>query len=231
MSVDPTELVVMFLAFLAGSHGDLLDSMSTEQYWQARHLQVTTEQLREDASAAPAAANIDRFLHDLASDDFRTRVKSREALAGMGPGIIGRLKPALASKDPEVSETVSGLITELSKQTHQRDVERLMAIRTLGERKDAGSLAMLEKMEQEKDVFVAAYARRAVAEIQGQGWAWPEQHAAVAGEAWLLPADTAMVLQGTQAGWAGLTVDRFAAMAQGSAATTDAGTDAALAQP
>ena len=47
-------------------------------------------------------------------------------------------------------------------------VRRLMAIRTLGELKDKSALPALEKLTDSKEMFVADYAKRAIANIEGK---------------------------------------------------------------
>jgi hypothetical protein len=80
-------------------------------------------------------------------------------------------------------------------------VRRLMAIRTLGERKEAQASAALQSLLDSKEPFVADYAKAALAAIQGR----PAGRAAASAEArmadvWLLPSQVDLVAQATPAG-------------------------------
>jgi hypothetical protein len=80
-------------------------------------------------------------------------------------------------------------------------VRRLMAIRTLGERKEAQATAPLQALLGSKEPFVADYAKAAPAAIQGQ----PLARAAASAEArmadvWLLPSQIDLVAQAIPTG-------------------------------
>lgn len=212
--MDAMELVMMAVTLLAGAKGDLLDTMTTDQYWQSKNVTVTVEQLKEDAGPDKPLAGVEGLVKDLTSDDFKTRDTAKKKLAGMGPGVVPALRPAAASKDPEVAQVAGGLIEQFSKAGHARDIRRLMAIRTLGERKEASALGMLETMKGEKSPFVASYAERAAAAIEGKSVATVDARQTIAADAWLLPKDSGMVLQGKRLGWDAINV---ASVAQGMA--------------
>jgi hypothetical protein len=84
---------------------------------------------------------------------------------------------------------------------HVASVRRLMAIRTLGERKEAQATAPLQSLLDSKEPFVADYAKAALAAIQGQ----PAGRAAAVAEArmadvWLLPSQIDLVGQAIPTG-------------------------------
>ena len=73
-------------------------------------------------------------------------------------------------------------------------VRRLMAIRTLGELKDAQALAVLQPLLKSTALFEAEYAQQAIAAIEGKPFARPRTAAKqMAQDPWLLPADCGIV--------------------------------------
>ncbi|MBM4034729.1 MAG: hypothetical protein FJ291_23540 [Planctomycetes bacterium] len=75
-------------------------------------------------------------------------------------------------------------------------VRRLMAIRTLGELKDAQALPALQPLLKSTALFEADYAQQAIAAIEGKPFERPRASARqMAGDPWLLPADCGIVGQ------------------------------------
>jgi hypothetical protein len=208
--MDAMEVVLMAVTFLAGAKGDLLDTMTTDQYWKAKQVAVNVEQLKGDAQPAAPAGDVEGLVKALQSDDFKTRDEAKKKLAAMGASILPALQSAAASKDPEVALVAAALIEQFSKAGHAQDVRRLMAIRTLGERKEASALELVQGMAASKEPFVAGYARRAAAQIQGGAMPTIDGRKTVAADAWLLPRDVGMVIQGTNLGWGSISVEALA---------------------
>jgi hypothetical protein len=76
-----------------------------------------------------------------------------------------------------------------------------MAIRTLGEMKQADSVPMLQSLLDSKEPFVADYAKTAIAAIQGKPIARPGASAeSRMTDVWLLPAQSDLVAQAATAG-------------------------------
>ncbi len=207
MGPDAMQLVMAALTFLAGAKGDLLDTMSTQDYWRAKQQVVSVEQLKREALPEAAVGDVTALVRDLKSDEYKVREEARKKLEAMGPGVAAALAPAAASKDPEVAQVAAGLIAKFSTAGHARDVRRLMAIRTLGERKEAGALEMVKGLEGSKEPFVATYAKRAAAQIEGGALPVVDSRNKIVADAWLLPRDAGMVLQGTRLGWDVLTAE------------------------
>ena len=174
--------------------GDLLDFMSTDSYWKAKHITVTVEQLLEDAKAPTAVGDVSKEIKDLASAEFKVRDAARKKIESMGPGVLPQLEPAINSKDDEVAEIAQDIQKKLLGRGKERAVRRLMAIRTLGERKEATAGAVLAEAAKSPDPFVADYAARSLALIDGQPLPVREPRK-IENDVWLLPADVSVVGQ------------------------------------
>ena len=99
-------------------------------------------------------------------------------------------------KAKDVVVSVETMTKELSQTGEDARGRRLMAIRTLGELKDARATETLRKLAQSKAPFEAEYATRAMAEIEGKAYKAPEVTAeALREDVWLLPKGCAIVGQ------------------------------------
>ena len=148
---------------------------------------------RQILAAAPG--NFDGLIKDLAAADFATRDKARQELERMGPAILPLLKPLAESKDAEVAAVAGDLVKRLGERGQARAIRRLMAIRTLGERKEKGALPLLNSLKDSKELLVGDYARRAIAQINGEKLEPVNLWAKLEGDLALLPADAAVVGQ------------------------------------
>lgn len=74
-------------------------------------------------------------------------------------------------------------------------LRRLMAIRTLGELKDKKGLPALQPLLESKEPFVAEYAARAVAAINGRKYTATRDTASLRNDPWLMPGDIAAIGQ------------------------------------
>jgi hypothetical protein len=174
--------------------GDLLDFMTTESYWKTKNVTVTVEQLKEDAKAPAEVGDISALVKDLGSSEFKTRDAARQKIEAMGPGVLPQLEGPAKGADEEIAETAKAIQKKLSENLHERDVRRLMAIRTLGERKEASATGLLEEALKSKDMFVADYAARALAMIQGKPVPAREVKK-MDRDVWLIPGETSVVGQ------------------------------------
>jgi hypothetical protein len=190
-------LVVLLVLFGGNGHGgrDLLDLMPTDAYWQAKHVAVTVGQLEADAGPTVPPEHLDLLIHDLQAPEFKTRDAAKRKIYAMGPAALPTLKGEEASNDPEVKTVATELVTRLEAHEKEREVRRLMAIRTLGERKEQGAVELLKGLEGSKELFVSEYAARAVARIEGKEFAVPDRRAAVAGDLKVVPGEASIVGQ------------------------------------
>lgn len=168
MAMGVSGLFILLMMSLSG--GDVLDMVGTEAYWQAKGGKPSVEALLAEAAPAQAATAPDAFglIKQLGDDSFDVREKATQKLAQMGPAILPQLTKATQSSDPEVSARVKRLIEGMQGGGQAAGIRRLMAIRTLGEAKDAKAVEPLKKLLQAKEPFVAEYARRAIAQIEGK---------------------------------------------------------------
>ena len=207
---------LLFMLFMLMSGGrenrDLLDMMSSDSYWRAKSVTVSTAQLLQDAEGGgKVSEELGKLVEDLGSAEFARRDAAKGKLLAAGIRALPALKVATASTDPEVAAAAEELMASLSLHLREGDVRRLMAIRTLGEKKEPTAVPLLKTLAESKAPFVGEYAQRALAEIAGARWEHADRHGAMAGDAEIMPKDTGIVGQTTGVGIAGFTIDRFVA--------------------
>ena len=112
----------------------------------------------------------------------------------MGPAILPLLQPAANSPDAEIQAVAQELVRKFTEHGQERAIRRLMAIRTLGERREQAALPLLHALQDSPVLFVGDYARRALARINGVPCA-ADLSAKLAGNVALMPADAALVGQ------------------------------------
>jgi hypothetical protein len=177
------------------NRNDLLDAVAADIYWQLKGVTPSLAQLEKDADADAAPADLQDVVKRLQSDDFQTRDKARQELERMGPAIIDPLKQLAKSPDTEVAAVAADLLKRFSEHAKERSIRRLMAIRTLGERHEKDALPLLKSLEKSEELFVAEYARRAEAQINGEAVVLPDSAARMERDLALFPADTALIGQ------------------------------------
>jgi hypothetical protein len=211
-------LTYVLLALLAGNKpgADALDCVPTEMYWSMHATTPTVEILKgslELNGALPATA--DQDIRDLASDSYQTRVRARQHLEAMGPAVAEKLKPLMHGSDPDVAEAATELVEKLSGTVHGMEVRRLMAIRTLGEKKEASALPLLKPLMDSKEPFVAEYAARATAAIEGKPFEWVSHQKELAGDVQFAPKSAGIVGQVGMLGLDPLSVEQIAVDTEG----------------
>ncbi len=189
------EFIFIVLMMLGQAGQDMLDFVSTDAYWAQKNVKVTVEQLRQDAGPDAKVESIEKELKVLENPEFAVRDAARKKILAMGPGVIENLKPAMESKDEEVALAAKGIVDELTTHAQARSIRRLMAIRTLGEKKDKDSLPLLRQMATSKEPFVADYANRAMGLIEGKAWKRAVDDTGLAADLAALPKNTGMVGQ------------------------------------
>jgi len=194
MGFGMIELLVVLLSG-GGWGNDLLDYLPTNAYWRTKGVEVSAERMA--AELAPGEpAEMGRLVRDLGAADFATREAASKKLRTFGPTAIPALEKAAASDDPEVRTRAREILKGLSGGARAMAVRRLMAIRTLGELKKPQALPTLRALLKSKEPFVADYAQRAIAAIQGKPHQRPQ---ATKEQAWsdvcLLPPKCGIVVQ------------------------------------
>ncbi len=192
---------ILLLVGAGGAPNELLDYVQTASFWQARNIEPRAEALIGRLVENPKVEDIAALIKKLGDDDFNTREAATKEIAGKGPGVIPQLKAHLKAKDPEVADRCERLINELSGGDIDPLVLKLMTIRTLGEMKSKEALPALNALLQSKDAFVAEYARRAIALIEGKPYKANAPPASTWDkDLWMLPKDSRIVAQLTVAG-------------------------------
>jgi hypothetical protein len=195
MAVGSFGIFSILFALLSGGANDLLDFVSSDAYWKAKAVTVSMEQLASELKT-PAGADVAELIKTLGAGDYAQREEAARKIIAQGPAALQGLEKAADDPDAEISNRVKNLIQQIRLNTKANGVRRLMAIRTLGEMKKAEALPILKPLLASKEMFVADYAARAMAQIEGK--APPTRGATAAalkGDLSLLPADCAVVGQ------------------------------------
>ena len=189
---------MLLLGSGSGVSNELLDYLQTSTYWETRQITPSVDLLVAHIDQQPKAEDISALIKQLGNNDFAKREEASDKIAGKGPTVIPQLKTALKSDDPEIVDRAKRLIKQLSGGDVDPVVHKLMIIRTLGELKDAKALPALKPLLQSKEPFVATYAGRAIASIEGKDWTAPQLDQAVyEKDLWTLPKGVKLVAQMT----------------------------------
>lgn len=194
MALSEFSLITLISFLLGAGGGDLLDYVPTEVYWKAKDVVVTVDMLTKELRPTPVAEVTD-LIGQLSSADAAIRDDAAAKIRAAGPGAIPALQEEIDSDSVEVAGRAKSLIQEITADTKPASVRRLMAIRTLGERKENAAVDVLRPLLDSTEPFVADYAARAIAAIEGRPYERPRHDEAIAGDLWLLPSGTAAVVQ------------------------------------
>ena len=186
---------ILMVLLSRGGGNDLLDYMPTDAYWRVKGVTVTVERMvAELATGEPGDSA--QLVRDLGADDAKVREAAMQKLRAIGPAAVPALEKAARSDDPETSLRARELLRSMTGGAQAKAVRRLMALRALGELKEAEALPALRPLLESKDLFVADYARQAIAAIEGKPSARPRPTEA---DLWkdlcLLPARCGIVAQ------------------------------------
>jgi hypothetical protein len=195
MAVGSFSIFSILFALLSGGANDLLDFVSSDAYWKAKAVTVSMEQLSAELKTE-AGADVAELIKALGAGEYAQREEAARKIIAQGPAALSGLEKAADDPDAEIASRVKNLMQQIRLNSKATGVRRLMAIRTLGEMKKAEALPLLKPLLASKEMFVADYAARAIAQIEGKS---PPVRAATAaalkGDLSLLPADCAVVGQ------------------------------------
>ena len=159
---------IVLLSFLiGGGSGDLLDYVPTQSYWSDRGVSVTVDSMLEEAGPA-APQNIAGLIADLGAADPQAHDAAAQKIIKLGPVVLPQLREAAEGADPEIAERSTVIIRLLRPQITVAAVRRLMAVRALGELKDAKALPFLQSQLASSEMFMADYAQIAIGAIKGE---------------------------------------------------------------
>jgi hypothetical protein len=188
--------IFWLIALLSSAQGgDILDPLPTDMYWQARQVVVSPQAMQ--AMVEGSAADISPQIKQLSSEVAGEREAAIRAIAASGAGALPQLEELAKSDDPRLAKLAANLIQQIKRRGNEGRLNRLMAIRTLGELKHQEALPQLRKLTESKEAFVADYARRAIAQIEGQPLAQrpPSSKEDRERDLWLMPAGAGIVAQ------------------------------------
>ena len=178
----PNAFLVVLMSLLGGASGShLLDYASTDLYWKSKGVVVSHEAMAAELKAANPQ-DIGRLIAQLGSPEAPVRESASKQIAQLGPSVIPQLETALNAADPETAASVKTLIAQINTASKAQAVRKLMAIRTLGELGKPEALPVLQPLAGSREMFVAEYARRSIAQINKDKYsittATPEQRTA-----------------------------------------------------
>jgi len=205
----------LLMVFGGGGGNELLDYIPTKIYWQIESVPWTPGAMLAQLAGDREVGDVAGLIRDLDARRAKVREAAHKKLLSMGPGVIPHLRPHLRSDSPEVAMRVREIIKVLSAQAEHTDIRRLMAIRTLGEMRHKPAGEVLRKLTASKELFVADYARRAIAAIEGRPHIRPVPSAEQRlQDVWMLPKNCAVVGQSLlPGGGKPLDVEKMLAMA------------------
>jgi len=194
MGFGMMELLMLLLSG-GGWGNDLLDYLPTSAYWKAKGVTVSVERMTAELAVAEPA-DLAQLIRDLGDEKHETREAASAKLRALGPVAIPALKKAAEADDPEVRARARELMEGMTGGAQANAIRRLMAIRTLGELKKLEAVGPLRPLLESKEPFVADYAARAIAAIEGRAH---ERPAPTREMLWrdlcLLPANCGIVAQ------------------------------------
>lgn len=179
-----------------GGANELLDYVDTKHYWKTKNITPTATALTALIMVDPKPEDISALIKQLGDDDFEKREAASAAIGKKGPGVIAQLKVATKSTDAEIADRATRLIGELSGGDTDPAIHKLMIIRSLGQTKDKAALPALLPLVDSKEPFVAEYAKRAIALIEGKPFTAAMTTAQTfEKDVWMLPKGVKLVTQ------------------------------------
>ena len=186
----------LFVALMAAGGGgnELLDFCESKFYWEQQGITPQVETLTEMVAPTQIAAedeappDVSDLIQQLGAAEYKKREAAASKLLLMGERIKPQLEQATEADDVEIALRAKEIIAKLSGEREAWDARRLMAIRTLGEKKSQEALPALRQLLNSDKPFEAEYARRAIAMIEGKDYTSPQVSAAqLASDLALLP--------------------------------------------
>ena len=188
--------LVMMLALPMGGGNDLLDFLSTDEFWASQGVQVVSRRAMMSELRVVQADDISSLIKQLSDVKFQTREVATREILYLGPSVIPQLEAAAKNTTGETALRARSLVRILAGSPQTSSARQLMAIRTLGELRHRKAIGPLQGFLKSKKPFVADYAARAIARIEGKP---SPRHRPTRAEldedVWILPAKCAVVGQ------------------------------------
>lgn len=160
-------MIFMLPMLLSSGGNDLMGYLPTDAYWQQRGVTVSPQALISIVKTEKPS-DITGLMQDLGSPEFAKRQAAQEKILAMGPAALPQIAPKVNDADPEVAERAKAIVQQLTARKQGGAADKLMAIRALGEMKSKEALPVLAPLTASKEPFVADYAARAIAAIEGK---------------------------------------------------------------
>jgi len=188
-------MFTLLMAMLSGGATELLDFVPTDAYWKAKNVVVSAEALIAETQE-PRQVDASAHIAQLGAGTPEDREKAAGEIMKIGLGALRQLERMKNDPDQELAMRVNTLIQQIRLANKPHSVRLLMAIRTLGEIKAAQAMPSLKKLLDSKEPFVAGYAARSIAMIEGKELpASPAPAAGFKSDLGLLPANVGVVAQ------------------------------------
>ncbi|MDD4889420.1 MAG: hypothetical protein PHU85_05780 [Phycisphaerae bacterium] len=202
----PSIIGLIVALTMAGQGGvDLVGLIPTKDYWDKQKVDLSVDAMVAQLTPTQPKGDVPSLAEKLGDREHKVRVDSVAKLTAMGPAILPDLEKAMANPaNEEARLQLRDIIAELKARGGSEPARRLMAIRTLGELKEAKAIAALKPLLESKAPFEADTAREAIASIergpttqpdQSPGIAIPGLDKAIREDVWLLPKDCGVVGQ------------------------------------
>ena len=195
---------------LSGGGNDFLDYVPTKTYWEIQSIEPTPQNLLGEITPNERT-DISPLIDELSSADAAIRKRAAREIVATGTGALHDLRKATESPDAEVAQTARGLIVQITREARPRSIRRLMAIRTLGEMKEKQAAAPLKVLLDSGEPFVAEYAQRSLASINGKTFDHQRPTELIRDDLWLLPEQCAVVGQLVPTGNLAIPIDQAVA--------------------
>ena len=192
---DSVMRLLMMLALPMSGGNDLLDFVPTQEYWESKRITITVPALTAELTHKQPP-DISELIRQLGDDRFAVREIATRKIQALGSQVVVQLEKALDSTDAEIVDRARLLIAQMDEGRNATAERRLMAIRALGELKSPEALPALRKLTSSKELFVAEYARQAIARIEGkEAKRTVVDRKQLEKDVWLLPAGCAVIGQ------------------------------------
>jgi len=188
--------MTVLMMLLGQGRGDLLDLIQSADYWKSKGVVMEEAAMLAELKGPGQAPDISKDLQALGSDEYKVRAAARQKIEALGSVVAAQLQKAQAeAKDPEVAAACKDMLGKLARSANTAQVRKLMAICTLGELKAKGAVGALRELAKSEEMFVADYANRSLAQIEGRPWDIKADAARRDRDVWLLPEKCGVVGQ------------------------------------
>ena len=166
IGLGPMELLLLFS--LAGGGGNLFDHVPLNDFWKSQKIVVSADSMKAILVDAPAT-DVSDIIKRLDSEKYVEREKAFSELKRSGAANLPTLtKAAEAAESAEVRAQLHRAIDAIKQRTANRATLRMLALRTIGERKYKELLPDVRTLTKNDNWLLAQYAEEAAARLEGK---------------------------------------------------------------